>query len=49
MKKILFVTDSYGWKATANGICVEEIANCFQNNDYEVHVLCHQRKTELVE
>lgn len=44
MKKILFLTDSYYSYPTANGICVEEIADELVNNGYEVHVLCYKHE-----
>lgn len=46
MSRVLFVTDSYGWKATANGICVEEVASYFVKQGDEVHVMCFRRKGE---
>lgn len=49
MKKILFITDSYGWKATANGVCVSEVAEYYRDMHYEVHILCYRRKGELKE
>ncbi len=46
-KRILFATDSFdGQWATANGVCVSEIAGEFVKNRYEVHILCFKHKKE---
>ncbi len=45
--KILFVSDSYKNRPTANGICVEEIINGFGADKYEIHVLCIRQGNEL--
>lgn len=46
MSRIIFVTDSYGWKPTANGICVSEVAEYYRDRGHEVHVLSHRRRKE---
>ena len=48
MKKILLATDSYHFAPTANGICVEEIAQELLKRGNEIHVLCfkHEKESE---
>ncbi|MCI8280648.1 MAG: glycosyltransferase family 4 protein [Lachnospiraceae bacterium] len=46
-RHILIATDSYNGKlATANGICVQHIAEEFLKHDYNVDVLCYRHKNE---
>ncbi len=45
-KRILLATDSYYYLPTANGICVEAIANELTNQNIETHVLCFRRDNE---
>lgn len=48
MSKILLATDSYHFSPTANGICVEEIADELIKMGNEVHVLCFRHGDESV-
>lgn len=47
--KILLATDSYYHLPTANGICVEAIANELNNQEVETHVMCFKRGDEKYE
>lgn len=49
MSRILFATDSYHFAPTANGICVEEIADELKKHGHEVHVLCFKHEKESYE
>ena len=49
IKKILFVTDSYGYVMAPSGICVSELADIFLDKGFEVHVLCPKVQDELFE
>lgn len=48
-KRILLATDSYHNFPTANGICVEAIANELNNQGIETHVLCFRHGNEIKE
>lgn len=45
-KRILFATDSYYNLPTANGICVEALANELNNQGIETHILCFRHGNE---
>lgn len=47
--KILLATDSYHSYPTANGICVEEIADELLKQNFEVHILCFRHEKENIE
>lgn len=49
MGKVLLATDSYYYSPTANGICVEEIADELVAMGNDVHVLCFRHKNDLKE
>lgn len=49
MGKVLLATDSYYYSPTANGICVEAIADQLVAMGKEVHVLCFRHKNDLKE
>lgn len=46
MSRILLATDSYHFAPTANGICVEEIADELKKQGHDVHVLCFRHGKE---
>lgn len=46
MSKILLATDSYHFSPTANGICVEEIADELKRSGHEVHILCFKHQDD---
>jgi hypothetical protein len=48
-KRILFATDSYHNLPTANGICVEALANELNNKGIETHILCFRHGNEKKE
>ncbi len=45
-KKILFVCDNFFPTQTSIGICVGKIANEFNSNNYDVHILCYGEKKD---
>jgi hypothetical protein len=45
-KKILITVDAYGEFMSANGACVQEIAHAFEQDGFEVHILCPQQGDE---
>lgn len=49
MSRILLATDSYHFAPTANGICVEEIADELKKQGHDVHVLCFRHGKESYE
>lgn len=49
MSRILLTTDSYHFSPTANGICVEEIADELKKSGHEVHILCFKHQDDKYE
>lgn len=49
MKKILVITSSYLPKASANGICINQILKCMLKKGYEIHIICPRKNKETKE
>lgn len=49
MSRVLLATDSYHYSPTANGICVEEIADELKKSGHDVHILCFKHQDDEYE